>query len=167
MFFYYQFLPLLLVVGLFEKLEFSGWKCWVEDLKESMACFLFSTLAETARQCLHSRRGGERRCSVHLQKLMKWEQGRNEREALYLPLSLVGLYFYKALQYLQVFLLAWQVQHVILSQRKKMMRRKLEYNGWFGCCGSSTCQKILQRSLRIVGCFVFKKLLGDISKKVR
>lgn len=73
MFFYYQFLPLLLVAGLSEKLEFSGWKCWVEDLKESMACFLFSTLAEAARQCLHSRRGGERRCSVHLQKLMKWE----------------------------------------------------------------------------------------------
>lgn len=57
-FFYYQFLSLLLVVGLFEKLEFSGWKCCVEDLKESMACFLFSALAEAARQCLHGRKGG-------------------------------------------------------------------------------------------------------------
>lgn len=72
-FIYCWFLSLLLVVGLLVKLEFSVWECCVEDLKESMACFLFSMLAEAARQCLHSQRGGERRCSVHLQRLMKWE----------------------------------------------------------------------------------------------
>lgn len=72
-FIYCWFLSLLLVFVLLEKLEFSVWECCVEDLKESMACFLFSTLAEAARQCLHSQRGGERRFSVHLQRLMKWE----------------------------------------------------------------------------------------------
>lgn len=52
------------MVGLFETLEFSGWKCQMEDLKESMACFWFSTLADTARQCLHSRgEGGEVLCA--------------------------------------------------------------------------------------------------------
>lgn len=71
-FIYCCFLSLLLVVRVFEKLEFSVWECYVEDLKESMACSLFSTLAEAARQRLHSQRGGERRCSVHLQRLMKW-----------------------------------------------------------------------------------------------
>lgn len=58
--------------GLFEKLEFSKWKCQVEDLKESVACFWFSTLVETARQCLHSRRGG-RGGALCIHRNMKWE----------------------------------------------------------------------------------------------
>lgn len=66
LFIYCCFLFLLLVVGLLVKLVFFVWACCVEDLKESMACFLFSMLGEAARQCLHRRRGGERRYSVHV-----------------------------------------------------------------------------------------------------
>lgn len=40
--------------------------------------------------------------------------------------------------------LARSVCYPVLEGRNnnnKMVRRKLEYNGWFGCCGSSKCWK--------------------------
>lgn len=126
--FYCYLLPLLLMVGLFEKLEFSRQKCQVEDLKESMACSWFSTLVRDCQTVLAQQEERERRCSVQSQK---HEMG-IEKLIICLFLWLVFV-FARQFSICRFSCSLGKFNMLSYPRGKKKLRRKLEYNGWLGC----------------------------------
>jgi len=144
-FFYYQFLPFLIVVGLFKKLEFSE----IPGGRPGREHGLF-LVSHTSRLldvlAWQEGKGEELLCAVQ-----KREEGGSPSLAFWFVCFVFLLQSWVFVAFPAC--LASSVCYPILEGKKnnKMGRRKLGSNGWFGCYRSSEHEESCS-ILRIVAC---------------